>query len=289
MVRPFRDLPAPRHILDDNQFDDRDPLNEVPIVLPNVTIEHFGKNEECDYLFIVPSKLEAIATPLLTSNSELFAEIKISNSNNNGSSNKNETEQEYYDEGEQLYKVLEAGNSSNVLSKYEQDTINIYKLKLNKLIIHLVIIPIYKNKIIYNLLSRKLIATLLFKKIIVIGTSELNNGFETLNLIKSENFKIDSDDKTIGLIDQLPQLKPPHLVTGISGSILSMCAMFHLSSLGIIIDAEGAFNLDAEKCNNDSIIDCATVLNDYFKIGDDYVKQVEAAVFKTKGSSGLYI
>ena len=61
------------------------------------------------------------------------------------------------------------------------------------------------------------------------------------------------------------------------------------SSLGIIIDAEGAFNLDAEKCNNDSIIDCAMVLNDYFKIGDDYVKQVEAAVFKTKGSSGLYI
>ena len=102
--------------MDDNQFDDRDPLNEIPILLPNVTIEHFGKNEECDYLFIVPSKLEAIASPLLTSNSELFAEIKISNSNNNGSSNKNETEQEYYDEGEQLYKVHEAGNSSNAVS-----------------------------------------------------------------------------------------------------------------------------------------------------------------------------
>ncbi|GMF49082.1 unnamed protein product [[Candida] boidinii] len=84
-------------------------------------------------------------------------------------------------------------------------------------------------------------------------------------------------------------MKPPHLVTGISGSILSMCAMFHLSSLGIIIDAEGAFNLDAEKCNNDSLIDCAMVLNDYFKIGDDYIKQVEKAILKTKGSSGLYI
>ncbi|OWB73501.1 hypothetical protein B5S31_g3245 [[Candida] boidinii] len=289
ILGPFRDLPAPRHILDDNQFDDRDPLNEIPIVLPDITINHSGKNEECDYLFIVPIKLESIVSPLI-SNSELFAEIKISNLNN--LNDKIDTEQqEYYDDEEQLYKISDTEKSTNILNKYEQDIINIYKLKLNKLIIHIIIIPIFKNKIIYNLISRKLIATLLFKKILIIGTSELNNGFETLNLIKSENFKIDNEngDANIGLINQLPQMKPPHLVTGISGSILSMCAMFHLSSLGIIIDAEGAFNLDAEKCNNDSLIDCAMVLNDYFKIGDDYIKQVEKAILKTKGSSGLYI
>lgn len=161
-----------------------------------------------------------------------------------------------YDEDEQLYNAMKS-------VKYPNYNIPIYKFNGNIVII----IPHISNTIVINKLSEALVS-LKFENWITLSPSNIPL---SLNKVGTMDFNV-------------PPMKPPHFITGISASINSNLYKKGKKFVGLVLRGEGQPGF--EIIDGDAMVDVAYILESHFKI--DLVKHVSAKVRKFT-YSGMYI
>lgn len=186
-------------------------------------------------------------------------------------------EQEEYDEDEQLYTALE---NEALKNKFKTEVIPVY---LSNGILS-VVVPHFANIIAYNLLARKLVQQLQpLKSWILLAPSNLNNN-QSINQLPL------TSDTTSLVLSQVPVLRPPHSVTGITAAILSQLNLSGATNvITLVLNSEG--HLGFEKSDNDAIVDTAYVISDIVATLDkqEYVKSISSKVRKFNGYSNLGI
>ncbi|GME72934.1 unnamed protein product [Ambrosiozyma monospora] len=290
MLRPFQEFSTPRHILQDNQFDtsEQEILQEQEPIIPEIKIDHHIKTDS-DMLIVIPQVLDLVAQSLIAIGGKQVKHLSTiyvgfpELDNQKQKQEKGSIDEEFDDE-EQLYK----SSASYYLAKQDEKAIKLYQIENGQgTKINFLTIPIFKSKLIYNLLSNIIFSGYNIKQLVTLGTGELNSN-ETINVLASSNDVLKKAITESGFISQIPTFKPPHFITGPIGSIISGSVFQGVDNLTFVAAAEGAFHLDLERVNHDSFIDLGTVLADYLKLdgGDHkFVKIVETKLKYKKAAS----
>ncbi|CAI5756264.1 unnamed protein product [Candida verbasci] len=254
----------PRHTLQD-EMDNVKP-NPIPKIEIDVELDNI-KN-----ILILPSTLQIMGD---TMGKFEVGEIRVIYDNLKLGVDDEDGE---YDEDEQLYKSLKNENFKN---KYKDETIPIYNYKANLIII----ISRFDNIITYNAIAKQLVSVL--KKLIynwfILAPCSLNNNQSINKLIINKEYV-----QTI----EIPLLKPPHVVTGIGGALLSELSdnAQNLTITGLILNSEGKPGY--EKIDTDSIMDSAKVLNDILKLSPSFQHDLSIKIRRFNTSAhggGIYI
>ncbi|KAI5955397.1 hypothetical protein KGF57_003723 [Candida theae] len=269
LIKPITETRNPRHTLDD------DDSNAKPNPIPDIKITLIEDSIKYDYALIVPQTVSLVQDQLPNNNSVGKIAIDYSSSIKDISS---EQEQEEYDEDEQLYAALQ---NEALKDKFKTEHIPIY---LSNGVLSIVA-PHFTNTIVYNLLARKLVQQL-HPSIswILLAPSNLNNN-------QSINKLLLKTDASLSLLSQVPILRPPHSITGITAAITSQLDVANTeNAITLVLNSEGP--LGFEKSDNDAIIDTAYVLSEIIGINkEEYVKSISSKVRKFNGYSnlGIYI
>lgn len=195
----------------------------------------------------------------------------------------NYKDEDDYDEDEQLYSAV---MKKSMMDKYGKIEIPIV-LHGSYLSIN---VPHFQNTIVNNIFASKVTAKLhetVGKAWIVLSPSLISTN-ETINKLN-----IESDTKMPAIYEAIPNLQPPHFITGIGASFNSQISLLHNSKLmSLVLRAEGQSGF--EKVDSDSLVDTCFVLGELLvnpKDRDHYLKQVSFEVRKINGSanSGMYI
>lgn len=188
-----------------------------------------------------------------------------------------------YDEDEQLYVALK---NQNLKNKYPKLDIPIVANSDNSVLS--TTIPHFFNSIAYNLLAREVIKV--FNDInewIILAPCGLNNN-QSINKLQSGEVS-----KGKELLDQVPDLKPPHAITGIAGSMVSQLNLNSKNQITcLVLNSEGQPGF--EKSDNDSIVDTSYLLVNLFTVHDqqEYLDAISNKVRKFNGAFsnlGMYI
>ncbi|ODV86053.1 hypothetical protein CANARDRAFT_28103 [[Candida] arabinofermentans NRRL YB-2248] len=290
MLRPFQEFATPRHIIQDNQVDDT--LDGTEPIIPTITIDHH-LNTVSDYFIAIPQVLELVSDAILlsyTKNATIISTISVTFPDLEAGDemehhDNNDDQDDEFDEDEQLYR-----SSANYSIKQDEKKINVFQITLpSNTKINLITIPTFKNKFIYNMLSIKILDEYkINEQLICLGTSELNNN-ETINKLISKSI---SSFPSKLLINQVPDLAPPHFITGSAGALISRSNIKKIKNVNLIVDAEGAFHMDLERFNYEALVDLGIVLSDYLSLNQSVVQNIENKLKFRKassGSSGLYL
>lgn len=196
----------------------------------------------------------------------------------------NDGEDADYDEDEQLYSAI---MKKSITDKYGLVKIPITMHGDTYLSIN---VPHFQNTIVYNLFAKKLVEELgakISKAWITLSPCELSNK-ETIS-----KFDIGNQESTSQVYSLIPDLKPPHFITGVIASLNSRISLLPVPKLlSIVLRSEGATGF--EKVDPDSIMDTCFVLGSLLvgnKDTDKYSSKVSMAVRKINGyaNSGMYI
>ncbi|VEU23650.1 DEKNAAC105073 [Brettanomyces naardenensis] len=289
-LKPYQEFATPRHILQDSQLEDTgNPLTEKPVTLPEVTITSQYPNDRSDFLLVIPEVLSVLSDSIVAFQSEeqikQISTIQVAYPESHGADALEESD---FDEDTQLYKAKD-----NYIFSHDSKDIPVYRLDTPAYKVDFITVPVFHSKIIYNLLANKLFNIFEMDRLITVGTSELN-GNGTVNKLLSRNYytvdELSSPQKR--LLDGIPNMKPPNVITGASGAFTSRSTFFNTPHFTLAVDAEGAFNLDLEKLNLDAVVDAAIVLNDLlgFDSTSKFQSIVEAKIeLKRAEAGGLYM
>ena len=148
-----------------------------------------------------------------------------------------------------------------------------------------IVVPHFANTITYNVLARQLVQQLKpLKSWILLAPSNLNNN-------QSINKLLLDTGTAFSVLSQVPVLRPPHSITGITAAVVSQLNLIGATNvITLVLNSEG--HLGYEKSDNDSIVHTAYVLGDIIPIDkEQYVKNLSARVRKFNGYSnlGIYI
>lgn len=272
LIKPITETRNPRHTLEDED-------ENQPNFKPTITIKLTKQPKVSPKTIIVlPSTISILQDQLKFESiglinidyPELYESIDKSN----------ELE---YDEDEQLYVALK---NQNLKNKYPKLDIPIVGNEDNSILS--ITIPHFFNSITYNLLAREIIKV--FKDThywIILAPCGLNNNQSINKLYSGEHYKGKE------LLDQVPDLKPPHAITGIAGSMVSQLNLNSENKVTcLVLNSEGQPGF--EKSDNDSIVDTSYLLVNLIDIHDqqEYLNAISNKVRKFNGAFsnlGMYI
>ncbi|EMG49279.1 hypothetical protein G210_0015 [Candida maltosa Xu316] len=267
LIKPITETKTPRHTLDDDDYDDNQPhyKPEISIKLTKeVTTPPHPKN-----ILVLPSTISIIQDqlklPTIGTVSIKYPELYESIDKSNDLE---------YDEDEQLYVALK---NQNLKTKYPELEIPIVG---NDNVVGITI-PHFYNVITYNLVSKKIIEFFdSTKNWIVLAPCGLNNNQSVNKLLGKGNAK---DDVSL---NQVPDLKPPHAITGISAALVSQLNLRKgdYNIVCLVLNSEGQPGF--EKSDNDSIVDTSYLLGDLLKLPhkEDYLNEISKQVRKFNGA-----
>ncbi|ODV70262.1 hypothetical protein HYPBUDRAFT_118481 [Hyphopichia burtonii NRRL Y-1933] len=275
LFKPWNDGPAPRHTFEDEFEGDE----TKPSPVPEIKIE-LKEHGSIDYLILAPKNISVIIDSL--PQRKAIGSIRVSYPELKVQTTTQESTEDDYDEDEQLYNAIHESNSSSKYSDLEIP-INVYSGSIAG-----IVVPHFTNAITYNILSRRIIEafdSMVKKDWITLSPCSINNN-QSLNKL--------SISTSNSLLEMIPNLKPPHFITGIGASIIS-----ELNNLGgtssfipLVLNSEGQPGF--EKVSNDAIVDSGYVLSeilikDHYK--DDYLKKISSSVrkFNSYSNSGMYL
>ncbi|EAZ63613.2 hypothetical protein PICST_51170, partial [Scheffersomyces stipitis CBS 6054] len=285
-IKPVNEYRAPRHQLDD----DEESVESKPSPIPTVAVV-IDDSVAVDYVLISPSTIGIISanfprTRAVGKVSITYPELYAAATENSEAepSKTEDASKDYYDEDEQLYSAIE---HKVIQSKYAQTEIPLYYSETNKSLS--VTFPHFANVITYSLIARALVSKLNPSKTwITLAPCSLNNN-QTLSKLVINEKVVKSE-----YYNAIPDLKPPHFVTGIVASVISQLNLSPESRLlALVLNSEGQSGF--EKSDNDAIVDAAVVVADVLhfdeRVKEEYLKKVSLSVRKFNGfsNSGMYI
>lgn len=267
-IKPITETRTPRHTLDDEDS------NAKPNPIPEVRISLNDTSATYDYVLIAPQTISLIQDQL--PNKLNVGTITVDYPNLIKELSKEE--QNDYDEDEQLYAALE---NEALKNRFKKEEISVY---LSNGVLSIVV-PHFANTITYNVLARQLVQQLKpLKSWILLAPSNLNNN-------QSINKLLLDTGTAFSVLSQVPVLRPPHSITGITAAVVSQLNLIGATNvITLVLNSEG--HLGYEKSDNDSIVHTAYVLGDIIPIDkEQYVKNLSARVRKFNGYSnlGIYI
>ncbi|KAI3406942.1 hypothetical protein KGF56_000235 [Candida oxycetoniae] len=272
LIKPITEVRNPRHTLDDDDLS-----NAQPCPFPEIRVVLDASSNDYDYIFVVPHTMKILQTEL-TKNHVVVGNIIVDYHQLYSSVEKESATT--YDEDEQLYEAMKHESLKSRFPPKLELPIYLTKGVLS------IVVPHFENVIIYNLLARQVVKHLdLNKEWILLAPSNLNNN-QTINKLQLYA------DNANPVINNVPLLRPPHVITGFCAALLSQLNIVEAPlATALVLDSEGP--LGFEKSDNDAIVDTATVLSSLFNIknGEEYVKNVSLKVRKLNGYSnlGMYI
>lgn len=257
------DIKNPRHtFLDEDQEG----------VVPKVTV-NFNPSPH-QYAIVLPNTISVLSESF--SNRRSVGSVKITYDRPDSTEDQVE-----YDEDEELYTA--------VANHVKFTDVEIPIEESGKLL--LITVPRFTNTLVYNLVSSAIVDALSSstQHWIVLSLSNLNNR-QSLNILHSEA----ATSTLPSIFTQIPYLKPPHFITGISGSVVTKLTKSQPDAVVcVVLNSEGQPGF--EKSDIDSIIDAAYILAQVLLDSDnereEYVKRVSAKVRKFNGfaNSGMYL
>ncbi|KAK6453926.1 uncharacterized protein RJT20DRAFT_64369 [Scheffersomyces xylosifermentans] len=283
LLKPVNEYRAPRHTLEEDEFEDAKP---API--PTIALEWTEAIKSVDFVVVAPSTISILSESL--PQQKIVGTIRVSYPQLYSDTEQSEqAEKDDYDEDEQLYSAIQ---EKVVKSKYPTTNIPIHLGQNGNSSAITVTLPHFANVITHGLVARKLVQILdpLVKKSwVTLAPCGLNNN-QTLNKMvanSGENIK-----KHTELYDAIPTLKPPHFITGISASVVSQLNLVENPKLlALVLNSEGQSGF--EKSDNDALVDAGVVLGDVLGLSDKnaYLKKISLAVRKFNGfsNSGMYV
>ncbi|RCK66075.1 hypothetical protein Cantr_01755 [Candida viswanathii] len=189
-----------------------------------------------------------------------------------------------YDEDEQLYVALKNQNLKNKYPKLDVPVVANSDISVVS-----ITIPHFYNAITYNLVAREVIKTFSeTRDWIVLAPCGLNNNQSVNKLLAGQEVKRGKE-----LMDQVPELKPPHAITGIAGSVVSQLNLSPGKNITcLVLNSEGQPGF--EKSDNDSIVDVSYLLVHLFEVVNqqEYLNAISNKVRKFNGAFsnlGMYI
>lgn len=266
LIKPWTEVQAPRHLLEDEGGDDQ------PDLLPQVSIQYSGTASS---ILVSPHTtriiVEAIPETVPCGNVTVrYPEIgKIIATTFNP---------DEYDEDEQLYSAITEKSLKDRFTEYDIPLVQYGKTVA-------VTVPHFTNSIAANVVAAQLVDFFGDKvdQWITLSPCPLNNN-ETVN-----KFLLGTATGT-GTIDSVPNIKPPHFITGISGAVNSNLSVKKANLISLVLNAEGQPGF--EKLDNDSIIDTSHLVAELLDIKQSqYLKTVSLSARKFNGysNSGMYI
>lgn len=262
---------------------------EKNVSIPEISISHNHPNDGADYFVVIPSVLKTISKALfesLPANSvKEISTIEVSYSNRESDNEDTNS----FDEETQLYKAKKVHPFAKDCQK-----IPIYRVETDLIKIDLITCPAFQNRITYNLLANTIMCAYNIKSLVVLGTAEIDGRRLIAKLLSSHKYPTveNMKDTQNQILDKIPNLEPPAVVTGISGSFASRAAFTNVPCLVLVADAEGAFNLDMEQVNPEAMGAMAVVLNSYLELDQTgkFKTNLEKETTLKKSANGeLYI
>lgn len=221
---------------------------------------------------ITPHSLRVLADPLRKQGKKIgevtlkYPPVKIDDN----------TDDSEYDEDEQLFAAI---SNSTLKKKYSDESI--------PLVLHddsiVLTIPNFGNTISFNILAKLLTTAINPDYWITLAPSNLNNN-QTISKLFVDN------DLNTSLLSQIPNLKPPHTVTGISAAIISQLNYTAKSNyVLIVLNSEG--HPGFEKTDSDAIVDSAYVLATICSLDKEYLQEISKLIrkFNPYSNSGMYL
>lgn len=173
-----------------------------------------------------------------------------------------------FDEQEQLY-------IPKTTEHVESNQVPLYQLTTSKGNVALVAIPIFKDKIVYNLIAAEILRNLA-GQYVILGTSEV--GEPSLQKL--------SNDSSI----DIPDMQPPSVLTGVGGAFSARAAFEDVPFITLAVDSEGAFTLDTEKPNLDAVLSLSKVLVSLLGLDKSFVASVQQRITRKRANAGgLYL
>lgn len=268
LIKPWTEL-HPRHILEDEDED------ESPDLVPEVSIDC---SASCKTILICPQTCRVIADslPQKVENGAIhisYPQIDQLVKQKFGSGGFEDD----YDEDEQLYAAI---TEKSLKDRFTEMEIPIFEYGLTIVIT----VPHLTNTVATNVLGTAIVNYFADKvqTWITLSPCPLNNN-ETVNKFKLGSIPHDS-------IALIPNIQPPHFITGICGSINSNLSLKNTNLVSLVLNAEGQPGF--EKLDNDAIIDTSHIVSGLLGIKDSkYLKSVSLSARKFNGysNSGMYI
>jgi proteasome chaperone 1 len=254
-------------------LDDEDDHSDEAI-LP--TIELNGTvPETVQYVVVCPHNLKVLTSNL---GGESIGSIEIFYPEINAVQEPDDTVEEDYDEDEQLYNAM---FKSSLAKKFPSTSIPVVLLDSKSIVLT---IPYFSNAITYNVLAKFIISSIKCHNWLTLAPATLNND-QTLNKLY-----VDNELNNINLRN-VPNLTPPHFVTGISAAVVSQLNLTnHPNYAMIVLQSEGQPGF--EKSDSDAIVDAAYTLSSLLLHNShDYVAAVSLVVrkFNPYSNSGMYL
>lgn len=187
-----------------------------------------------------------------------------------------------YDEDEQLYAAAMHLSLNKKYSTIEIPIIENYDLNLS------VTVPHFSNVIVNNLVAQQIVKAFSCKvkgQWITLAPCNLNN-YQSINKLVLGDY---SQSEALSMV---PDLKPPHFLTGIVASVISQLKFTTNSRiLGLVLNADGQPGF--EKIDADSIVDAAYILSEtVFALDkENIIKKISSLVrkFNSVSNSGMFI
>lgn len=176
-----------------------------------------------------------------------------------------------FDEDEQLYTAMEGKIKTNSYGTYE---IEIWK---NTDSIISVVVPHFKEVIVNNMLSRKLVEKFcdLVQSWVILSLCEIKYG-DILNRLD-----INDINEQAKVYSSVPSLKPPHFISGISACLHAQLKRRPGTLLfSIVVRSEGS--LGYERINVESLLEAGYVLAKIFGKDFDYKSYIESITIGSK-------
>lgn len=259
-------MQTPRHTLQDEDENTEPPL--IPQVKSNFTIP-----KPVEEVFVLPKSvaviLECVAKETVGSVTVTYPQLELERES-----------PEEFDEDEQLYTAV---NKEALQRKYQSADIPVYQFGKNGSILG-VVVPHFVNSIAEKLVAKEIALWATGSAMwFAVAPCQLNNGHSLCKL-----------DLNKDVFPAVPQLQPPHFITGIGAAVISALAKDDklANASALVLNAEGQPGF--EKVDADSIMDAAEALGRYL-VGkatkDGYLKKLSQTVRKinSTATSGMYV
>jgi len=231
--------------------------------------------ETVQFAVVCPHNLKVLTASL---GGEPIGSIEVFYPEINAVQEADDAVEEDYDEDEQLYSAMA---KSSLANKFPSTSIPVVLLDSTAI---LLTIPYFSNAITYNVLAKSIVSTIKCHKWLTLAPAPLNNN-HTLNKLY-----VDNELNNVNLRN-VPNLAPPHFVTGISAAVVSQLRLTsHANYAMIVLQSEGQPGF--EKSDSDAIVDAAYTLSSLLLHNShDYVAAVSLVVrkFNPYSNSGMYL
>ena len=243
---------------------------------------------------------------------EIQAEIVHGNGNTNDNNHNTDMDYNY---GDQLYRTVNKRENLNnrfypeltIPIMYSNNEVEDGDVDIdedsnsNSNGVAIITFPRFMNTKLYNLLSRKISITLneWINNLnwIVLTPCQLNNNSETINKLIINKIN-PTNTHGFSILDQIPDLAPPHSFSGITASITSQLDLFNnINIIILFLNCEGSPGY--EIFDNETIINICYILIQFLNLknhdgdnyGDKFLNNISNAIRNVNrpSNSGMYI